>query len=80
MINRVDEKVESAGMSGARYENLLLQGCRKTHVKAAVGKLCCGVEAEGEKGETVHDGGVWVGESPGLVHSTRGIDKGGQQL
>ena len=36
LIDRVDEKVESAGMSGAGYENLLLQGCRKAHVGAAV--------------------------------------------
>jgi hypothetical protein len=76
----MDEKMQRARMSGTRYKNLLLQGRRKAHVGAAVRKLRCGVEAEGEKGETVHDGGVWVSESPGLVHSTRGVDKDGQQL
>ena len=55
LVHGVDEEVESAGVSGRGYENLLLQGCGKAHVGAAVCQLSCGVEAEGEEGESVPD-------------------------
>jgi hypothetical protein len=69
LIDCMDKKMQSTGVGRTRYENLLLQGGGEAHVRASVGKLCCGVEAEREKSKTVHDRSVRVGECEGLIHS-----------
>ncbi len=53
LVNRMNQKMESSRMRRLGDENLQLQRGGQAHVGAAVRQLGCGVEAEGEEGQTI---------------------------
>jgi hypothetical protein len=53
LVNRMNQKMESSGMRRLGDENLQLQRGGQAHVGAAVRQLGCGMEAQGEEGQTI---------------------------